>query len=191
MKKIIQMLLIVCLVVLGTQVAFANSDKVTTYDGADITSVHRLAINAPLYMQVNEKAPNKEILTQILYDSSHVARCYVLSYDSVAKDIQKDKNVDLKALGRREAVKAFKENVGNYADAYVTLTVANNSRTQFFFDVYKAGTNQLLYSYQIAQNRSDADTVETYTNLCEQFYKHFERSVTEQQKELDKQGKKK
>ena len=77
MKKIIQMLLIACLVVLGTQVAFANSDKVTVQEGADLTAVHRLAIGSPLYMQVDPKSPNKDMLTQIVYESSRVARCYV------------------------------------------------------------------------------------------------------------------
>ena len=93
---------------------------------------------------------------------------------------------DIKALDRRTAAKDFKQYVGNYADAYVILTVANDSRTTFFFDVYKAGTNELLYTYQIQANRSEGDTVATYTNMAEQFYKHFERSAVEQQKETSK-----
>lgn len=186
MRKIVQMLLIACLVVLGTQVAFANSDKVTVQEGADLASIHRLAIGSPLYQQVDPKSPNKEMLTQIVYDSSHVARCYVISYDTIAQNIKQDHNIDLKALDRRTAAKSFKEYVGNYADAYVILTVANDSRTTFFFDVYKAGTNQLLYTYEIQANRSEADTVATYTNLSEQFYKHFERSAVEQQKNNSK-----
>ena len=78
MKKIIQMLLIACMVVLGTQVAFANADKVTVQEGADLTAIHRLAIGSPLYMQVDPKSPNKDMLTQIVYESSRVARCYVI-----------------------------------------------------------------------------------------------------------------
>ena len=186
MKKIIQMLLIACMVVLGTQVAFANSDKVTVQEGADLTAVHRLAIGSPLYMQVDPKSPNKDMLTQIVYESSRVARCYVISYDTVAQNIKADQNIDIKALDRRTAAKDFKQYVGNYADAYVILTVANDSRTTFFFDVYKAGTNELLYTYQIQANRSEGDTVATYTNMAEQFYKHFERSAVEQQKENSK-----
>ena len=155
MKKIIQMLLIACLVVLGTQVAFANADKVTVQEGADLTAVHRLAIGSPLYMQVDPKSPNKDMLTQIVYESSRVARCYVISYDTIAQNIKADQNIDLKALDRRTAAKDFKQYVGNYADAYVILTVANDSRTTFFFDVYKAGTNELLYTYQIQANRNE------------------------------------
>ena len=66
-----------------------------------------------------------------------------------------------------------------------------NSRTSFFFDVYKAGSNELLYSYQIQANRSEKDDVTTYQNLCEQFYKNFERSIGEQQKKDAKADKKK
>ena len=104
----------------------------------------------------------------------------------MAAGIQSKNNVDLKALDRRQAAKTFKENVADYADAYVILTVANNSRTTFFFDVYKVGTNDLLYTYEIRANGSEPDNVETYTNLCEQFYKHFERAAQAQQKELAK-----
>ena len=89
MKKIIQMLLIACMVVLGTQVAFANADKVTVQEGADLTAIHRLAIGSPLYMQVDPKSPNKDMLTQIVYESSRVARCYVISYDTVAQNIRR------------------------------------------------------------------------------------------------------
>ena len=186
MRKIVQMLVIACMVVLSTQVAFANSDKATIQDGADITTVKRLAVASPLYQQLDTKAPSKEMLTQIVYDSSRVARSYVVSYDTVAEGIKKANNIDIKALDRRKSAKAYKEHVADYADAYVVLTVANNSRTTFFFDVYKAGSNQLLYSYEIAANRSEGDNVETFTNLSEQFYKHFERSAQEQLKDNSK-----
>ena len=186
MRKIVQMLVIACMVVLSTQVAFANSDKATIQDGADITTVKRLAVASPLYQQLDTKAPSKEMLTQIVYDSSRVARSYVVSYDTVAEGIRKADNIDIKALDRRKSAKAYKEHVADYADAYVVLTVANNSRTTFFFDVYKAGSNQLLYSYEIAANRSEGDNVETFTNLSEQFYKHFERSAQEQLKDNSK-----
>ena len=191
MKKIVQMLLIACMVVLSTQVAFANSDKETIQDGANLVTVKRLAVASPLYQQLDTNAPSKDLLTQIVYDSSRVTRSYVVSYDTVAEGIKKSANVDIKSLDRRQAAKAFKEHVADYADAYVVLTVANSSRTSFFFDVYKAGSNELLYSYQIQANRSEKDNVTTYQNLCEQFYKNFERSIGEQQKKDAKADKKK
>ena len=182
MKKFVQMLLIMCMVVFGAQSAFANADKVTIQEGADITSVKRIAVAAPLYMPANDKAPSKEVLTQILADASKVSRSYVISYDAVAEGIKTAANVDIKALDRRQAAKIYKENVANYADAYVVLTVANSSRTTFFFDVFKVGTNELLYTYEIRANKSEEDSVATFNNLCEQFYKHLDRSAEEQLK---------
>ena len=179
MKKIVQVMLFVCLTVFGMQVAFANSDKVTIPEGADIVSVKRLALAAPLYTPTKD-APTKEELLASMYEASNVARSYVLSYDMVAADIQK--NAGIESLDRRQAAKVYKENVAADADAYVVLTVANNSRIVFFFDVYRSGTNELLYTYQIVANRSQNANTETYKALSEQFYKNFERSANEQAK---------
>ena len=177
MKKIVQVMLFICLTVFGMQVAFANSDKVTIPEGADIVSIKRLALAAPLY------TPTKEELLASMYEASNVARSYVLSYDMVAADIQKNTGVDIKSLDRRQAAKVYKENVAADADAYVVVTVANNSRIVFFFDVYRSGTNELLYTYQIVANRSQKANTETYKALSEQFYKNFERSANEQARE--------
>ena len=48
MKKLVQMLMVLCMVIMSTQVVFANADKTTIAEGADITAVHRLAIVQPL-----------------------------------------------------------------------------------------------------------------------------------------------
>ena len=181
MKKIVQVMLFVCLTVFGMQVAFANADKVTIPEGADIVSVKRLALAAPLYTPTKD-APTKDELLASMYEASNVARSYVISYDMVAADIQKNTGVDIKSLDRRQAAKVYKENVAADADAYVVLTVANNSRIVFFFDVYRSGTNELLYTYQIVANRSQKANTETYKALSEQFYKNFERSANEQAK---------
>ena len=186
MKKIIQMLVVLCLVVFGTQAAFANADKTTVQDGADITTIKRLAVASPRYQQVDPKSPDKTMLTQIIFDASRVSHSYVASYDTVADGIKMSSNVDIKSLDRRQAAKVFKENVGNYADAYVVLTVANSSRTTFFFDVFKAGSNELLYTYEIIANKGEPDSVATFNNLAEQFYKHFDRSADEQLKNKNK-----
>lgn len=186
MKKFVQMLLVVCMMVFGAQAAFANTDNVTVQEGADLTSIKRIAVAAPLYTPVDDKAPSKDMLTQIVSDASRVARGYVISYDAVVEGIKNSMNVDIKALDRRQSAKIYKENVANYADAYVVVTVANNSRTTFFFDVFKVGTNELLYTYEIRANKSEGDTVNTYNNMCEQFYKHFDRSVDDQVKAINK-----
>ena len=109
----------------------------------------------------------------------------------VSQNIMNDTHVNINTLDRRQASKVFKENIAKYADAYVVTTVANNSRTIFFFDVYKAGTNELMYTYEIAEDGSDKDDVTTYMSMTQQFYKNFERSAANQQKDNEKAAKKK
>ena len=183
MKRFVQMALVLCLTLFAVQAgASAYSDKVTLPEGAVITNVNRLAVGAPLYVQVEDPAPSLEILTQVVSDASRVTRANIVTYDTVASGIQASKGIDIKALPRREAAKEFKDNVASFADAYIILTVANNSRTTFFFDVYRAGSNELLYTYEIRANKSDGNTVATFSALSEQFYKSWQRSVEAQNK---------
>lgn len=186
MRKLIQILVVVCMVVLSTQVAFANYEEETVMEGADLASINRIALGAPLYQQIGN-APSLEMLSKVFYESSRVTRDYVMSYDMVADDIRATKGIDITVLERRQAAKLFKEHVPAVADAYVILTVANNSRTSFFFDVYKSGTNDLLYTYAIRANRGEDDSLQAYNNFCEQFFKHFSHAVDKQlKKELGK-----
>lgn len=186
MRKLIQMLVIACMVMLGTQVAFANYDKETIIEGADLSAINRMAVGAPLYQPVGD-APSNDALTRIVYDASRVTRNYVVSYDTVLDTIKATKGIDARVLERRQAAKIFKENVSELADAYVIVTVANNSRTSFFFDVFKVGTNELLYSYEIRANKTESDSERTYANFCEQFYKHFDRAAEIQLKKSIKE----
>ena len=191
MKKLIRILCVLSMLLVSTcAVAFANADKATVMEGADITGIHRLALNRPYYVVNDKLAPTLDQLIQIEADAAKVTRMYVIGYPAVAESIKADKGVDILALDRRQSAKVFKENAANYADAYVVLTVANDSRTSFFFDVYKAGTNELLYTYQIQANRSEGDNIHTYQNFCEQFYKNFDRSIQEQQNANTKAEKK-
>ena len=183
MKRFVQMALVLCLALFALPAgASPYSDKVTLPEGATITNVNRLAVGAPLYVQVEDTSPSIEILTQVVSDASRITHANIVTYDAVAAGIQTDKGIDIKALPRREAAKVFKENVASYADAYIILTVANNSRTTFFFDVYRSGSNELLYTYEVRANKSDGNTVATFAALSEQFYKNWQRSVEDQNK---------
>ena len=190
MKKLMRLVFVLCLLVFGTQVAFANSDKAPILEGADITGIHRLALAKPLYIPSSNLAPTMDQLVEIEGDASKVARMYVISYPTAAESIKTDTQVDILALDRHQAAKVFKDNASKYADAYVVLTVANDSRTSFFFDVYKAGTNELLYTYQIQANRSEKDSVSTYQHLCEQDHQNVQRTTAEQPKDNNKAEKK-
>ena len=183
MKRFVQMALVLCLALFALPAGASHySDKVTLPEGAVITNVNRLAIGAPLYIQVGDTAPSIEILTQVISDASRITHANIVSYDAIVNGIQTNDQIDLKSLPRREAAKVFKDHVASYADAYIILTVANNSRTTFFFDVYRSGSNELLYTYEVRANKSDGDTVAVFTSLSEQFYKNWQRSVEAQSK---------
>ena len=69
----------------------------------------------------------------------------------------------------------------DFADAYLVSTVTMSRRTVMFFDVYRAGTNELLYGYELILDNEDKDDVKTYSEMAEKFYKNF-LSVQETQK---------
>ncbi len=190
MKKLFQIFTMACMLLLSTQLVFANADKATIIDGTNLMDVHRLAVASPLYTP-NKGEPALEDLRQVIGAARSVTRGEVLTYDTVAQNILKDANVNIMTLDRRQAAKAYKEHIAKYADAYVVATVANDSHLVFFFDVYQAGSNKLIYTYQIAGDRSDGRTVESYKMFSEQFYKAFDKSAQDQQKDREKSNKKK
>ena len=61
-------------------------------------------------------------------------------------------------------------------------TLKNNNSNVFFFDVYRSGSNELLYTYEVRANSTDGNTVATFSSLSEQFYKNWQRSVDAQNK---------
>lgn len=186
MKKFLKSVLFITVFMLFGATAFAHSDQETIAEGADLMSVHRIALGWPLYVKVDEKDLSDREIIETVYGASKVARTYILSYDAAASEIKKAQKVDILVLDKKKAAEEFKKNIKSHADAYVILTIANNSRLTLFFDMYRAGTDELLYTYQIVANRSDKSDRNTYNSLSEQFYKHFERAATEQQKKLAK-----
>ena len=130
-----------------------------------------------------------EELVRLLNEAAAVSKHQVVTYDVMAQNILRDRQVDLYKTDRHVGAKVFRDQVAQYADAYVILTVANNSRTAFFFDVYAAGTNELLYSYQIIADRDDPDDVKTYTEMAQKFYKNFDGSVNEAKNQQEKEAK--
>ncbi|MGP1585528.1 MAG: coenzyme F(420) biosynthesis enzyme [Schwartzia sp. (in: firmicutes)] len=187
MKKVFQLL--AALFLFGNSaLALAYSDKATVIEGAGLVQVERLAVAAPLYMPVNG-SPSLEELVRLLNEAAVVSKHQVVTYDVMAQYILRDRQVDLYQTDRHVGAKVFRDQAAQYADAYVLLTVANNSRTVFFFDVYKAGTNELLYSYQIIADRDDPDDVKTYTMMAQKFYKNFDWSAEEEKNRQEKEAK--
>ena len=198
MRKLVQVMLMLCMVIFTTQVAFAGSSKQdlqqsqmeTIADGADLTAVHSIAVGHPRYTRVAETDPSYDHLVKIVCEAGKVSKCQVLSFDEVADNIRRDKRLNIKTIDEKKAMEEFKKHVADYADAYVILWVANNSRTSFFFDVYKAGTNELLYTCEVLASRFAKDNEYTFRDLSQQFYKKFDHAAEKQQKDREKAAKK-
>ena len=191
MKNIVRLFALFCAFIFSSQVAFAGVEKETVPEGADISSIRILAIGLPDYYPVGDKAPTEDELLKIIYTASKKSKTEIMSYDSVAQSIRSDKKIDIKVLNKYKARKYFLENVGKYADAYVVTTVANNSRTVFFFDVYKPGEKEMSYRCEIRAEKYDADDELTYAKIAEQFYKEFDNAIESQQKKAAKKEKNK
>ncbi len=193
MKLLRTCLLLVAMLVLSCPLALAYTDqgKVAEEAEADFMKVRRLAVAAPLYMPVRE-APSYAELQQVLEatptPSKRKSPISVVTYEVMVQNIIRDKNIDIRKTERHAAAKIFRDNVTPYADAYVLLTIANSSRPCFYFDVFQAGTNNLLYSYQIITDSDEKEDVKTYTMLVDQFYKAMNLSMEETGKKLEKEA---
>lgn len=198
MRKLVQIMVMLCMVILTTQVAFAGSSKQplpeqqteTISEGADLSAIHRIAVGHPRYNRVAETDPSYDHLLQIIHQAGKVSKCQVLSYDEIADNIRRDKRLNIKTIDERKAMEEFKKHVADYADAYVIVWVANNSRTSFFFDVYKAGTNEILYTCEVLASKFAKDNEYTFKGLSEQFYRKFDHAAEKQQKDREKAARK-
>lgn len=186
MKKIFSALLLTAMLLISSA-AFAAYNE-TVPDDSDIASVKRLAIAFPRHYKTLDTEPTDVELAAIMENASRVARCYVISYDEIAANIKKDTGVDINELNYNEAQKVFEENVGKYADAYVIVTTATNSkRVQYFFDVYTPD-EESVYSLT-TQNRDLSRDLKGYTKACEDFYKKFDAAAEVKLKSDEKKRK--
>lgn len=189
MKKLFGTLILIAALIVSN-VSFA-AYKETVVEGADIGAVKRLAVALPMHYKTEDTEPSLEDLTSIMFNASRVARCYVISYDEIAANIQRDNGVDIKTLGDMDSRKIYDENVGKYADAQVTVTTANNGKnTQFFFEVRNAASNEFMYVYTL-QSREIGKDLKGYTKACENFYKAFDAAAEKSIKDAQKSAKKK
>ena len=190
MKKWIQMLVFAVFMAGTCPAAFAYVETVTPQEGQTIADVETLAIGAPLYT-AKEGVPTLAEYVGVLNDmGAKVMKDRVVTYDAVARGIRQKTGKDVFSLDRIPAAKIFKDNVMEYADAYVVSTVTMSRRTVFFFDVYRAGTNELLYSYELILDSDDKDDVKTYSEMVGKFYKNFASAQETQKKEKEKADRK-
>lgn len=189
MKKFFVTVLMLAIFLTSTVAMAAFKETVT--EGADIASIKRLAVALPMHYKSEETEPTVEEFEQIIFNSSKAARCYVISYDEIAANIKRDTGVDIKSLKDADARKTYNANIAKYADAFVTVTTANNSKkTQFFFEVQEAKNAELVYLLT-TQSSDFGKNLKGYSRACEDFYKKFDAAAEKNLKDQQKKNKNK
>lgn len=206
MKKCLQLLLMLCVLVLGTQSAFAggllggtgvSEDRV--YDPDGMLKIKTLAIADPIYNgPTTEGEPEIEDLPEILMEATLADKKGVLNYISyrdVCQNIKVAKHIDILRLDRKKAFSEYKEAIGKYADAYVIVTVSNGTsandgtRLNIFFDVYDANTSKVIYAYRkLAPKSATRDTL-LYTEIAKDFYTDFIKAQEKVEEDKEKEAK--
>lgn len=206
MKKCLQLLLMLCVFMLGTQSALAagllegtgvSDEKV--YDADAMLKVSTLAIAAPIYNgPTTEGEPEVEDLPELLMEATLADKKNVLqyvSYRDVCQDIKVSKHIDILRLDRRKAFSEYKKAIGEYADAYVVVTVSNGTtandgtRLNIFFDVYNAATNKVVYAYRKLAPKSATRDALLYTDIARDFYSDFIKAQKRVEEEKEKEAK--
>ena len=186
MRLISKILTLVCMLTLWVGVCQAATAE-TIDNGEELARVQRLAIGYPDYYKMLEKEPTMNEFIETLFEAGKVSKSNIISYDEMATKIKRDTGVDIKVIPKIEARKIFKEHVYKYADAYLIVTVANNSRISLFCDVYAVNTNERVYSLQVQGSKSDDNkNAKTYKTMAEEFFRAFDKAVqTEAKKKKD------
>ena len=206
MKKCLQLLLMLCILVLGALSAFAggllggtgvSEDRVYDQDG--MLKIKTLAIAAPNYNgPKTEGEPDVEDLPEILMEGTLADKKGVLNYISyrdVCQNIKVAKHIDILRLDRKKAFGEYKEAIGKYADAYVIVTVSNGTsmndgtRLNLYFEVFDAKTNQIVYMYhKLAPKSATRDTL-LYTEIAKDFYTDFIKPHEKVEEDKEKEAK--
>ena len=180
MKRLVQLAaLLMC--VMWSTACFAGQAE-TIEEGADLTKINKLTICLPYYTKMLEGEPTTEELLKALAEASKRAKGYeVISYNDLAREIKADTAIDIRRLPIPESKKVYKEYVSRYADAYLFVTIANNSRVNLFGSVYTADTHELLYDFRIEGGKeASSKTLKNYQVLAEKFYEAFSAARNKQ-----------
>lgn len=183
MKKVTKLLWVLCVLLLPAQLSLA-ADRVWSSESFDAKTVNRIVICPAKYSQgAGEVTP--EQMQDVFYQQGKESKIYVMTPEDVKRNILRDSSVDLTALEKTDPEKAaelFQSEMSKYADAYLVATVVHNSRIAVFYDLYAAGTTDMVYSYQIVASSSADDNVKTYEKLTDNFYKNLQDAKKEKKK---------
>ena len=198
MKRYVQLLTMLFVLMIGTQVSFAGLwengvHKEDIYNKDRMMEIETLAIANPLYAPADtEVEPSKEYMTDIIFEASETDKnqqLMYIPYRDVCQKIKDDQKVDVLRLERRKSAAIFKKEIWKYADAYLEVTVSNDTRLNIFYSVYDAKTNEVMYTYRkLAPKESVRDKV-LYTDLSKDFYNDFLSAIRKAKEEKEKEEK--
>ena len=187
MRLMIKTLALLCMLIMMIGVCEAAT-KEDVYNGEELARMQRLAIAYPDYFQSLEKEPTINEFINVLYEASKVSKTNVISYEEMATKIKQSTGIDIKVLPKMDARRIFKEHVYKYADGYVVVGLANNSRLNMFCEVYVPNSNELAYVLRVEGGKSDeTKNAKTYKTMAEEFYKAFDKAVQTEAKKKDKE----
>ncbi len=183
-KRLIQFLTLV--MVLAFSTACFAGQKETIEEGADLRNIKKLTICLPYYTKMLEGEPTYEEFLKGLAEASKKVKNYeVISYNDLAREIKADTAIDIRRLPIPESKKVYKEYVGKYADAYMFVTLANNSRVNMFVSVHDAKTHEMLYDFQVEGGKeASSKTLKYYQDLAAKFYEAFGAAIQTQIKKF-------
>lgn len=185
MKKIFCSLVMATIFLLSST-AMAIGFEETVTEEADFASLKTLAVALPMHYKAEITEPTAIEFADILSNAARVSKLKVIPYDDMIENIWHDARIDIKALPDTESRKIFNENVAKYADAYVTVTSANNDKyVQFFFEVRDTKDNSMMYILSV-QSREYGKNLRGYTKASEEFYKKFDLVIEKQIKKAKK-----
>ncbi len=204
MKKIMQLLAVVCVLVMGTQMAFAwenGSHKEDIYDSDGLIGMTNFVIGN-VYFSPQEGEPTNEELIDMLYEEAIKAnksgQYTFTSYIDICKEINNKEHIDIYRLNRRKALEIFKQQIGKYADGYIVCTVSNDTRLNVFYDIIDSKTHDVVYSYRKLAPKSAVRDAALYREMTHDFYvdlqeriKKLKHEKEEEEKAIIKMGKEK
>lgn len=198
MKRCLQLFAMLCVMVLGMQISSAamwenGVHKEDVYNSQGLLDIHTIAIARPMYTKVDEVEPTMDELMELVYEAAGTVdkkeKFKYTSYREVCQGIRVANKIDILRLERHKALKEFKSEIKNYADAYIEVTVSNDTRLNIFYDVYNAKTHELLYSYRKLTPKTSTRDELLYAEMSQDFYKDFLKAVDKAENEKEKEDK--
>ena len=186
MNKLITIFSLLTIMLFSISTAFAANEKITMMDEKyNLNNIQTLAIYTPNYkpsaLSIERKAklPNApelittDKLTDVIFKVAKEDEVpYKLVSDKVViQNIIDTTGVDITTLSNRDALKLYRNDIKNYADAYVVFTFANDSRVVMFADLYDATDNHWICSYQIVGGDTEDDNLENYSMFMHKFFR--------------------